>query len=331
MGYLKKSMGQIVNSQLSPLNLRLLKLSHYSQLVSDNDRLTNKNDRLVSENARLANKNAQLASENTRLTNKNNQLANKNAQLVSANAQLVSTNSRLVSENTRLVSENTRLFSENANASNELWTWLRQTYSIKTVIDVGANDGKFARFLARNFSAEETYVFEPLTSHIPALESQSSSIPNLKIFNVALSDYQGNERFYQNSYSPSSSLLRVSEIHKKEFPHTAGETETIVKVSRLDDLVSKENLKQDIFIKIDAQGVEEKVIKGGEKVFSLAKCVLVEMSFVLMFEKQPLFEEVHSLLVDLGYRFAGIKNQIISREGQPLFAHCLYLRSSCSY
>ena len=310
MGYFKKSMGQIVNSQLSPLNLRLLKLSHYSQLVSDNDRLTNKNAQLVGENARLA---------------------NKNAQLVSANAQLVSTNARLVSENTRLVSENTRLFSENANASNELWTWLRQTYSIKTVIDVGANDGKFARFLARNFNAEETYVFEPLTSYIPALESQSSSIPNLKIFNVALSDYQGNERFYQNSYSPSSSLLRVSDIHKKEFPHTAGETETIVKVSRLDDLVNKENLKQDIFIKIDAQGVEEKVIKGGEKVFSLAKCVLVEMSFVLMFEKQPLFEEVHLLLVDLGYRFAGIKNQIISSEGQPLFAHCLYLRSSCSY
>ena len=296
MGSLKKSMGQIVNSQLSPLNLRLLKLSHYSQLVNDNA-----------------------------------QLADKNAQLVSANAQLVSTNARLVGENVQLVSENTRLVSENANASHELWTWLRQTYSIKTVIDIGANDGQFARFLARNFNAEETYVFEPLTSYIPALESQASSIPNLKIFNVALSDYQGNERFYQNSYKPASSLLRVNDLSKKEFSQTSEETETTVQIALLDNLLESENLKQNIFIKIDVQGVEDKVIKGGEKIFSLAKCVLIEMSFVPLYEKQSLFEEVHSLLVNLGYRFAGIKNQIISSQGQPIFAHCLYLRSKCSY
>jgi hypothetical protein len=68
------------------------------------------------------------------------------------------------------------------------------------------------------------------------------------------------------------------------------------------------------------------VIQGGIKTFSLARCVLIEMSFVLMYKEQPLFEEVHSLLVGLGFRLAGIKNQIVSSQGQPLFAHCFYLR-----
>ena len=110
MGSLKKSIGQIINSQLSPLNLRLLKLSHYDRLVSDNERLTNKN--------------------------------------------------------AQLVRENTRLVSENANASHKLWTWLRQTYSIETIIDIGANNGEFAEFLASYFNAKETYVFEPLNLYL---------------------------------------------------------------------------------------------------------------------------------------------------------------------
>jgi hypothetical protein len=39
-------------------------------------------------------------------------------------------------------------------------------------------------------------------------------------------------------------------------------------------------------------------------------------------EGQPLFEEVHALLADLGF-----KDQVTVRKtGQPLFAHCLYVR-----
>jgi hypothetical protein len=64
-------------------------------------------------------------------------------------------------------------------------------------------------------------------------------------------------------------------------------------------------------------------------VLARARCVVIEMSFVALYEGQPQFEEVHDLLVRLGYRLAGLRNHIDSpRSGQPLFAHCLYLRSS---
>jgi len=62
-------------------------------------------------------------------------------------------------------------------------------------------------------------------------------------------------------------------------------------------------------------------------VFSAAKIVLVEMSFVPIYQGQPLFEEVHRLLERCGLRLAGFKNQIEQPQtGQPLFAHCLYHR-----
>lgn len=215
--------------------------------------------------------------------------------------------------------------------ARNMWTWLKATQTFRTLIDIGANDGAFAVFLARQLRPDTTYVFEPLPCCRADLKARTSTIPNLKIIPVALSDRSGREPFYENSYHPSSSLLRVSPVSKAEFPQTNGETPTIVEVARLDDVLGAQPLEPDIFIKIDVQGMEDAVIRGGQRVFGRAKCVLVEMSFVPMYEGQPLFEEVHRLLEDLGFRFAGMKNQIDSpKTGQPLFAHCFYLRSDGS-
>ena len=142
---------------------------------------------------------------------------------------------------------------------------------------------------------------------------------------MALSDYSGEEVLYLNSYHPASSLLRVSDISKNEFPQTKDESPIEVKVRTLDSILCEEKFSEDIFIKLDVQGMEDKVIKGGQKVFTRAKFVLIEMSFLPIYDGQPLFEKVHNLLVELGFHFAGIKNQINSlNSGQPLFAHCLY-------
>jgi FkbM family methyltransferase len=215
-----------------------------------------------------------------------------------------------------------------AELAPELWPWLRQTQGIRTVVDIGANNGDFAAFLASCLGAVTTYAFEPLASARAELRAKSASIPDLHVFDVALSDHEGSAEFYENSYGPSSSLLRVNATSRAEFPQTAGEAPTMVRVARLDDVIDADGLERNVLVKIDVQGLEDRVIRGGQRVFSTASCVLAEMSFVPMYEGQPLFEEVHALLVALGFRFAGMRNQISSRRsGQPLFAHCLYMRN----
>ena len=210
----------------------------------------------------------------------------------------------------------------------DLWTWLAADRSLATLIDIGANDGSFGAFIARHLRCRQTFAFEPQSHCLPALEACALTQPAMKIFNLALSDRDGQAEFFENSNHPSSSLLRVSDISKQEFPHTSGETPTRVAVARLDDVLARENLDREVFIKIDVQGVEDKVILGGQEVFRRAKYVMIEQSFVPIYEDQPLFEEVHDLLRGLGFRFAGVKNQIDSpRTGQPLFAHCLYQRA----
>lgn len=209
------------------------------------------------------------------------------------------------------------------------WMWVRETQHIQTIIDIGANTGEFAAYLSSYFQARATYVFEPLNSCGKILEEKAAHIPNFHVFNLALSDHSTEEPLYENSYTPSSSLLHVSERHKAEFPGTDKETPTTVQVRPLDELLDSHALEKNILIKIDVQGVEDRVIRGGQKIFSATQCVLIEMSFELLYEQQASFEEVHALLVELGFRFAGFKNQqLSSRSCQPLQAHCFYVRAA---
>jgi FkbM family methyltransferase len=214
-------------------------------------------------------------------------------------------------------------------AASDVLGWLSTTQTIATVIDIGANTGDFGEFLSSILRPHRVYAFEPLPACLPALRAKARTLPGLTVFDVALSDQAGEATFFINSYHPSSSLLRVGEISREEFPHTAGETPIRVRLARLDDMLDVAKLERDIFIKIDVQGVEDRVIRGGGRVFGAASSVLVEMSFVPMYDGQPLFEEIHDLLVGLGLRFAGIRNQVSSTTtSQPLFAHCLYVRAT---
>lgn len=220
-----------------------------------------------------------------------------------------------------------RLNKPTNRSAPDIWTWLRTSGGISTILDIGANNGEFAEYLATFFNAKQTIAIEPLPGCAAQVRQRRKTIKNLTVLECAVSDCEGRAVLFENPYAPASSLLPVSKNSTEEFPQTAGEQKAVgVAVHRLDGLINANILDKEVLLKIDVQGLEDKVIRGGEKTFRAAKFVLVEMSFVPMYEGQPLFEEVHALLADIGFRFAGIKNQIESpTTGQPLFMHCLYL------
>jgi FkbM family methyltransferase len=209
----------------------------------------------------------------------------------------------------------------------DVWDWVRDSTQIQTIVDIGANDGAYAEYLAGFFRPKVVHAFEPLQSCQAQLEALRQRLPHLTIHPIALSDAPGEATFFAHDFGPASSLLQVSQAMRRVFPETDRATRATVTMARLDDILPVASLEHDILVKIDVQGVEDRVIRGGSAVFSAAKVVLVEMSFVPMYDDQPLFEEVHGLLETCGLRLAGFKNQIAEPgSGQPLFAHCLYRR-----
>lgn len=64
------------------------------------------------------------------------------------------------------------------------------------------------------------------------------------------------------SHTPSSSYLRLNEVHFDSFPEsrTDGiENPILVKVNTLDNFIQSIQIKYDCLLKIDVQGFEKKV------------------------------------------------------------------------
>jgi FkbM family methyltransferase len=205
--------------------------------------------------------------------------------------------------------------------------WLACTYRFRTLIDVGANNGDYGLSIARTLAVRRAFFFEPQSACQADLRSVATALPSAEVFQVALGDHEGDAEFLETEYGPSGSLLPPDEAALREFPQNAVKGHVIAPLRRLDDVLCDRILEDDIILKMDVQGLEDKVILGGQKVFGRVRVVIAEMSFVPLYAGQPLFEEVHELLVQSGLRFAGIKNQVVMPKARrPGFAHCIYIR-----
>lgn len=205
--------------------------------------------------------------------------------------------------------------------------WLAKQYSVSTLLDLGANDGQYGAYLARHFGVRQAYFFEPQPQYAEPLRSVAAGVAAAEVFQMALGDTDGEAELNLMANASSSSLLPPDQSTLPHYPQHEVRQRVRVPVRRLDSVLADRALPDDVFIKMDVQGFEDKVIRGGRSTFARARIALVEMSFVPLFAGQPLFEEVHALLVECGLRFAGIKNQVMLPDTfQPSFAHCVYVR-----
>src|SRR5437867_4351128 len=79
-------------------------------------------------------------------------------------------------------------------------------FPIRSIIDVGANEGQFARAISKFFPNAHLYCLEPLPDPFKKLsEWAGSQNGKVKVFNVALGDSEGTvEMLSHLEHSPSS-------------------------------------------------------------------------------------------------------------------------------
>jgi len=62
----------------------------------------------------------------------------------------------------------------------------------------------------------------------------------------------------------------MEDLHKQNYPHSSESKDLVVGIRRLDDIFIEDTLANNIFIKMDVQGFEDEVIKGGMNIFKNA-------------------------------------------------------------
>jgi len=174
--------------------------------------------------------------------------------------------------------------------------------TIQTVIDVGANIGQFATAIRQFYPDSQIFSFEPVPKCFQLLQKNTKDLPCISVFNLALGLENGNISFFENAHSHASSALKVSDYQKINTPKTKTYKEIEVDCQRLDDFKFEKPLQTPILLKLDVQGFEKSVLEGATLFLNQVDFLLLETSFIAMYDNEPLFDEMHSYLKEKGFK-----------------------------
>jgi FkbM family methyltransferase len=194
----------------------------------------------------------------------------------------------------------------------------------KTLIDVGANKGQFSVVARHLFPQLEIHAFEPLEFERRRLASVVSN--PIKIYDLALSETEGEATFFIASRADSSSLLRPSARQHAAYG-VALKSIATVRCARLADLFDIMSLSRPILIKADVQGGELSVFKGGEDLVGYVDAIYCEASYVALYDSQPLAHELISKLAENGLLLRGAFNQSRTSTFGPTQVDLLFTRA----
>jgi FkbM family methyltransferase len=208
------------------------------------------------------------------------------------------------------------------------YEWVRK-HDIGTVLDVGANTGQFASYIHTLLPNARIYSFEPLADCYGELVRRMGNVPGFRAFNLALGDTNGTAMMQRNEFSPSSSLLSMETLHKNAFPHTERTQTEEVQIRRLDELKGDIEIVDNVLIKMDVQGSEDKVIKGGRELMPRASVLIIETTFYPLYQGQALFDDIYDMLRQDGFVFMGCEGAIRDpRDGVILQCDSIFLRAA---
>lgn len=127
-------------------------------------------------------------------------------------------------------------------------------------------------------------------------------------------------KFYQCNYVMTSSLLKPDLDFMGEFQNLANLCQPVATTEfatvRLDDV--PEAMGAD-FLKLDVQGAEGLVLSGASLCLESILIVQTEVEFAPIYEGQPLFADIDSMLRSRGFAF----HRFVSSEGRPLLVENL--------
>lgn len=164
----------------------------------------------------------------------------------------------------------------------------RRLNSNSNCVDAGCYRGDILREMMRISPHGQLFAFEPIPEDYQFL---TRNYGKARIFNIALSDQSGTATFYHVVGRPARSGLR-----RQRYPDPNEKVEEIVvTVDTLDNVIPKETPID--FIKIDVEGAELSVLRGGKELIKKDQPVIVfEHSPDAAIEYGTKPEEVHDLL-----------------------------------
>lgn len=229
-----------------------------------------------------------------------------------------------------------RISELNSNSQNAFKTqkYLMRSTDI-TVFDAGAHFGETVVIYNKLFKNPSIYSFEPFLSSFEVLKRNVKTFPNVKIFNVALSNVSGLLDLHVNKSSATNSILPTSKDSAKNWGENLLETVETVKINSItiDEFVEKHNIEVIHILKIDTQGTEYEIIQGASKTIEANKIKVIYLEIIIIstYVGQRYPDEIFLLLRKNGFRLFNQYNYTHSKSGELQQFDAIFVHKSFDY
>ncbi|HEY1734552.1 MAG TPA: FkbM family methyltransferase [Acidimicrobiales bacterium] len=188
-------------------------------------------------------------------------------------------------------------------------------YGINVVFDVGAHHGEYGVWLRRNGYRGWIASFEPVAANIAALRRRSAGDGRWLIFPTALGAAGGRAEINVARNSVFSSFLGVTAYATDTFG-TEPEVAAIesVEVATLDDVAGgvldrvalDESTQPRAYLKLDTQGWDLEVLKGGNRTLGRTSALQTEVSCQPVYREMPTMATSIETLRAHGFSVSGL-------------------------
>lgn len=142
-------------------------------------------------------------------------------------------------------------------------------------LDVGAHFGFYTLLLSRQVGTTgRVFGFEPTPRTMNIVQENVADKKNVSLIPLALSDHPGEADFID--FGPESAAFNSLKDISYEWADSGSRKVIRVQVSTLDEFCAEQGIVPN-FIKIDAEGVELKILQGGRETLRHKPILSVEM------------------------------------------------------
>mgnify|MGYP003116696342 FL=1 len=165
------------------------------------------------------------------------------------------------------------------------------------ILDIGAHTGQFYGWAKRVWPMCPVFMIEANPLHERQLANMTFRMEDDYLI-AALGDEEREVTFYTRSDKPhTEGNSYYKEANYWDIPQLVQESKT--KLQKLDNLF-KDNTTFDL-VKLDTQGSELDILKGGKNLISRAKVVILEVSLIEYNEGAPTVEETIDYMNEIGF------------------------------
>ena len=177
-----------------------------------------------------------------------------------------------------------------------------ETLGIDTILDVGANEGRYATGVRAHGFRGRVISFEPLPSAFGALKVASARDTLWQCHQMALGDVDGEREITVAAATEFSSFLPMEDFVEGLHPTARAAGRERVRVRTLDGLFPELRLDDEkLWLKCDTQGFERQVLEGARHHLHRFEGVQLELSLRSLYAGQPTFEAMVGYMRDHGF------------------------------